>query len=73
MLDLFIQLTTGSIITEEIGMNLLEVIEKTVGVEYFDNAEYSDSCFAMQKASINLELTLKQSQQPNANKIVMIK
>lgn len=54
-------------------MNLLDVIEKTVGIEYFDNAEYSESYLAMQKASMNLELTLNQLQQPNANKIVMIK
>ena len=73
MLVLFIQLTTGSIITEEIGMNLLDVIEKAVGSEYFDNAECSDSCLALQKASMNLEFSLNQSQQPNANKVVTIK
>lgn len=66
-------MTTGSIITEEIGMNLLNVIEKTVGIEYFDNAENSETCLEVQKANMNLELSLNQPQQPNANKIVMIK
>lgn len=54
-------------------MNLLDVIEKTVGIEYFDNAENSETCLEMQKANMNLELSLNQPQQPNANKIVMIK
>ncbi|EHL31329.1 hypothetical protein [Legionella drancourtii] len=54
-------------------MNLLDVIEKAVGSEYFDNAECSESCLAMQEASMNIELSLNQSQQPNANKVVTIK
>jgi len=53
-------------------MNLLDVIEKAVGSEYFNNVD-SESYLAMQKIDINLEASLNQAQQPHANKIVLIK
>lgn len=49
-------------------MNLLDIIEKAVGSEYFDGEECSLLNSADQKTDINLS----QVPQPNANKIVFI-
>ncbi|CEG57870.1 hypothetical protein [Legionella fallonii] len=54
-------------------MNLLDAVEKSVGNEYFNDGEHSEKCSDLQKADANLSLSLNQSHQPNANKIVNIK
>ncbi|HAT7052199.1 hypothetical protein SDC14_14485 [Legionella pneumophila serogroup 1] len=53
-------------------MNLLDVIEKAVGSEYFENGD-SELYIALQKADANIGYSSNQLQQPHANKIVLIK
>ena len=53
-------------------MNLLDVIEKSVGNEYFGDGKYSELLLAMLNAEPNIACFSNQSQQPNSNKIVMI-
>jgi hypothetical protein len=60
-------------IREEIGMSLLNAVEKAVGSEYFNDGEQAELCLAMQKEDTKTLLSLDQSHQPNANKIVNIK